>query len=552
MTSPKTGTDTTSVAGAGTAENSAPLIFVERWEPLFGEPLLSDIARNLPPFLVSRRWYGDKTRVIRELSIASAIPMPLAEACILSVRVNYEDGGSQFYLVSLAFGDAGEAKEDVFARVRGADGSEKWLYNAFRSDAFRKGLFAIIDGVASLHGDSAKLTGSRTTALQTAASPAEDMVTRLMNVEQSNTSVVYGDRCILKVFRKLEEGINPDVEIGAFLTEHGFRNTPAVAGWLDYTPANGGCTQVAILQEFVPNRGDAWKYTLDSLDKFFRAAQQTKAPPVLEARHPLEMAPLEKGTPEWEWLGDYLTSIRLLGKRTAQMHVVLSGVTSDPEFAPERLTAESRKEIYDELEMQADDAFQLLRRQRASLDAGVAAEADRVLAKERRIREQFTPLLDRDIQALRIRHHGDFHLGQVLYTGEDFMIVDFEGAPAVPLAVRRSKHLAMRDVAGMVRSFQYAPYAALLGQISGVEAADKLSVLEKWSAFWTAVVSAEYLRGYFETAEGHPFFSRTAEERRLLLDIFLLQKALYEIDYELNNRPAWVRIPLRGTLGLIG
>jgi maltose alpha-D-glucosyltransferase/alpha-amylase len=207
--------------------------------------------------------------------------------------------------------------------------------------------------------------------------------------------------------------------------------------------------------------------------------------------------------------------------------------------------------MYDAMEFQADISFDLLHRQRANLATGVAEDADRVLAQERQIRERFRPLLDRDIHALRIRHHGDFHLGQVLYTGTDFMIIDFEGEPALPLAARRSKQMAMRDVAGMVRSFQYAPYAALLGQASLEYAEDEMPALEKWAAFWTAVVSAEYLRGYWGAAEGHSFVPPTRDERRLLLDIFLLQKALYEIGYELNNRPAWVRIPLRGILGLM-
>jgi maltose alpha-D-glucosyltransferase/alpha-amylase len=542
MTSPEPENDT--------ALSGVPVIPVERWEPFFDDRLLSRIVQELPLFLMSRRWYRDKTRAIREIGIEAVIAMPLSEAYILGARIEYEEGGRQFYLISLALGDS---EEDAFAKVLSADGSEKWLYDAFRSDAFRKSLFATIQGGTSLRGNNAELAGSQTTAFRTAVGRLpENTPTRLMNVEQSNTSVVYGDRCILKVFRKLEEGINPDVEIGAFLTERGFQNTPAVVGWLEYIPAAGRPMQAAILQEFVPNKGDAWKYTLDSLDEFFRAARQKReAPPLLMVTHPLEMASLQTETPEPGMFGDYLESVRLLGERTAQMHAVLTDVNAGPEFAPERVTPESRKEMYDAIEFQADASFQLLRQQRANLAGGAAEDADRVLTQERQIRERFRPLLDRDIKALRIRHHGDFHLGQVLYTGTDFMIIDFEGEPALPLAARRSKQLAMRDVAGMVRSFQYAPYAALLGKASLEYAEGEMPALENWAAFWTTAVSAEYLRGYLGAAEGCPFVPPTREERRLLLDIFLLQKALYEIGYELNNRPAWVRIPLRGILGLI-
>jgi maltose alpha-D-glucosyltransferase/alpha-amylase len=554
MTSPEPKNNASPVQEESAAAGGVPVIRVERWQALFDDRLQLDIAENLRSFLMSRRWYRDKTRVIRGSRIEAVIPMSSMQAYILGVRIDYEDGGRQFYLISFALGGAGEAKEDAFARVRSADGSEKWLYDAFRSDAFRKELFATIQGGTSLRGSGAELAGSQTSAFPaTVGQLPESVATRLMNVEQSNTSVVYGDRCILKVFRKLEEGINPDIEIGAFLTEHGFRNTPAVAGWLEYIPAEGRPMQAAILQQFVPNKGDAWKYTLDSLGEFFREVQQKReAPPILRTTHPLEAIPLGRGTPDIEILRDYLASIRLLGERTAQMHAVLADVNAGPEFAPEPSTPESRREMYDALESQADASFQLLRQQHASLDPEVAEDADRVLAQERRIRERFRPLLDRDIQALRIRHHGDFHLGQVLYTGTDFMIIDFEGEPAVPLAARRSKQLALRDVAGMVRSFQYAPYAALLKKTAGAEAAaDEMAALETWSTFWTTTVSAEYLRGYFGAAEGYPFVPATREERRRLLDIFLLQKALYEIGYELNNRPAWVRIPLRGILGLM-
>ena len=550
MTFPEPENDTAPAKERNAALSSIPVIPVERWELFLDDNLLSRIVQELPSFLMSRRWYRDKTRAIREVGINAVISMPLSEAYILGARIEYEEGGRQFYLISLALGDV---EEDSFARVRRSDGSEKWLYDAFRSDAFRKELFATIQGGTSLRGNNAELAGSQTRAFRTTVGRlSENAPTRLMNVEQTNTSVVYGDRCILKVFRKLEEGINPDVEIGAFLTEHGFRNTPAVLGWLEYIPAEGRPMQAAILQEFIPNKGDAWKYTLDSLGGFFQMAQQKReAPPILKAAHPLEMAYLERETPGIEIFGDYLASVRLLGERTAQMHAVLTDVNAGPEFAPERVTSESRKEMYDAMEFQADISFDLLHRQRANLATGVAEDADRVLAQERQIRERFRPLLDRDIQALRIRHHGDFHLGQVLYTGTDFMIIDFEGEPALPLAARRSKQMAMRDVAGMVRSFQYAPYAALLGQASLEYAEDEMPTLEKWAAFWTAVVSAEYLRGYWGAAEGHSFVPPTREERRLLLDIFLLQKALYEIGYELNNRPAWVRIPLRGILGLM-
>jgi maltose alpha-D-glucosyltransferase/alpha-amylase len=174
------------------------------------------------------------------------------------------------------------------------------------------------------------------------------------------------------------------------------------------------------------------------------------------------------------------------------------------------------------------------------------------LAEEASVREKFSELRDARITAARIRHHGDYHLGQVLYTGQDFVIIDFEGEPARPLADRRIKTLAMRDVAGMIRSFSYAAYAALFGQVAGVPTDEpSKQKVEGWAAFWSAIVGGEYLKSYFAESTGKPFVSSTEAEERLLFDAFVLQKALYEVAYEMNNRPGWVQIPLRGILTLI-
>ncbi len=182
---------------------------------------------------------------------------------------------------------------------------------------------------------------------------------------------------------------------------------------------------------------------------------------------------------------------------------------------------------------------------------GEAAEsARRLIAAESKVRDRFSSLRDREITAVRIRHHGDFHLGQVLYTGTDFIIIDFEGEPARPLAHRRIKTLAMRDVAGMIRSFSYAAYAALEPDTSD-RPADERDRTEPWASFWAAWAGAEYLKAYFETAANSAFVGNSESERRILFDAFVLQKALYEVSYELNNRPDWVQIPLRGILTLV-
>jgi maltose alpha-D-glucosyltransferase / alpha-amylase len=253
-------------------------------------------------------------------------------------------------------------------------------------------------------------------------------------------------------------------------------------------------------------------------------------------------------------LGEYYASARLLGTRTGEMHAVLADPNGGPDFAPEPFTAADAQRLYEETRMQASDTFGLLRRRLHAMNPAAAADARAVLQLESQIFERLIALGDTSSTgAVRIRHHGDYHLGQVLYTGRDFMIVDFEGEPARPLTERRAKALAMRDVAGMLRSFQYAAYAALFGQVPGIspEAAESNRV-EAWCAFWNAWIGAAFLRAYLDTARSFSYLSPQPAARRLLLDAFLLQKALYEVGYELNNRPEWVIIPLRGILNLLG
>ncbi len=372
----------------------------------------------------------------------------------------------------------------------------------------------------------------------------------MSRAEQSNTSIIYGDQLILKLFRKMEAGTNPDVEIGEFLTEHGFTHTPAVWGTLEYRSlehkSRENCVYSAgILQQFVRNQGDAWKYTLQELSGFFERAAGEGFPPASANEHPLEDTDGEAPEKLKTLIGDYFDSAALLGQRTAEMHRVLSKGSGIPDFEPEPFTIEAGSKLHREMLAQADIAFETLRRKQATLSGEAAELARQVLHLENRVTNRFSALREKKINASRIRYHGDFHLGQVLYTGSDFMIIDFEGEPARPLHERRTKTFAMRDVAGMLRSFQYAAYAALSDRPSNARD------LEGWADTWNTWVSAEYLKAYLRAAQDSVFLPADPHECRVLLDAFVLHKALYEVAYEMNNRPDWVRIPLRGIVSLI-
>lgn len=532
----------TEMQGADYSVVSLTVIPVESDTPdLNNEDLLGRISKLLPEFIHSRRWFRAKARTISEVRVEDVVPLPAA-SYLFVLQVAYTEGESDTYLLPVSLmAKADDAVLDAgglepLAVLHPRSGQDRVLYSAFANPAFRSALLSVIAENQSFTGKKGTFSAVR---IEAPAAGTPDFNPQLdssvSRAEQSNTSVVFGDQFILKLFRKVEPGINPDVEVGAFLTEHSFANTPAVLGRMEYrNNTENAAYSAGILQKFVANRGDAWKYTLDSLSGFFdRALRSGDADNIRQL------------------IGDYAASARLLGQRTAEMHAVLAS-GQEPDFLPESFTSSDAAALYEEMHRQADTTFNLLRQKQSSIAGAGAESARELLVREDRVRELFKDLKNSQVNADRIRFHGDYHLGQVLYTGHDFMIIDFEGEPARPLSERRSKTLALRDVAGMIRSFQYAAYAALFGQVPGSAAnSDNSEAVERWSAAWYKAVSDIYLKGYFETSGNAAFIPQSPEERRLVLDAFLLHKALYEVAYELNNRPDWVRIPLRGILGLI-
>jgi maltose alpha-D-glucosyltransferase/alpha-amylase len=370
--------------------------------------------------------------------------------------------------------------------------------------------------------------------------------------------VRFGDRLIMKLFRKSEAGLNPDLEIGSFLTDQAeFPHAPPVAGGLEYRPRSGGePLTLAIVQGFVPNDGDAWRYTLDSVARFFervltRPPAQRSAP-LSRGTTPFDLADGELDGYVQELFDTYLESARLLGQRTAEMHLALTSNVDDEAFAPEPFTPFYQRGLYQSMRNLTEEAFDLLKRRHRQLPEDARALAERVAALKPDVLKRFRAILSRKIGVKRSRHHGDFHLGQVLWTGRDFVIIDFEGEPARSLPARRLKRSALRDVAGMIRSFHYAAFQGLEKQASrGVVSAQDRAMLESWAEYWYAWASAAFLRSYLRTAEGGVFVPKGKQALRELLTVYLLEKAVYELGYELNHRPDWVKLPLAGILNLM-
>ncbi|HLJ45971.1 MAG TPA: putative maltokinase [Bryobacteraceae bacterium] len=498
------------------------------------------LAEVLREDLPHQRWFRSKARTLRAGRIRDSIAIPGTDSRIILLDVEFQEGDVDTYALTVTFAH-GETP-------RGAKTIAGTLYDALWNGPFTDALLNAISRERSFSGERGNLTTCHTSAFERIAGTRHTRLTaRVSKAEQSNSSVFYGDRFVLKLYRKLEPGINPDFEIGRFLTEQGFRHTPAVAGHIEYRGGTAAPTSLGILQQYIPNQGDAWEYTLQSASRFFDRALETglEAPPLPGTEHPLELMGMRPPAETEDLIGNYLESACLLGLRTAQLHIALSSGEGGPDFEPEPFTDDFRNKLHGRLIAQADAAIRVVREKRDTLSRPIAQDAQRLLDLEPRILEVFRRLCENRIHAVRIRHHGDFHLGQVLYTGDDFVIIDFEGEPARSLEERRMKRAALRDVAGMIRSFQYAAYSALRKR------QHVLSGGETWAAFWTAWVSRAFVAAYFGRANGHPFLPDNEHERKLLFDVFLLEKALYEVAYELNNRPDWVGIPLRGVAAVM-
>jgi maltose alpha-D-glucosyltransferase/alpha-amylase len=374
---------------------------------------------------------------------------------------------------------------------------------------------------------------------------------RLGSAEQSNTSLIFDELAILKLFRQLRPGENPDVEITRFLTEVAhFQNIPAYLGDLHRAEDK---TTLAFLQAFAPNEGDGWAWTLDELAGYLESTATCPPPETVGTPPSIDREPEPPVAQACEHAGLYIDAVHLLGRRTAEMHLALATPTTDPAFAAEVFSEKDLEEERMRIRRQAETAFDALQR---SVDgpgqtlSSSAMEQARELLSKRSAIEVHIRALDGNSEhfGCRTRIHGDYHLGQLLRARTDFLIVDFEGEPARSLEERRLKQPALRDVAGMLRSFSYAVYTA-----QGRHAQrrpEHSAALQPWAALWENAIASSFLRGYLQTAMGHAILPRPKEAQTLLRGL-LLGKVLYELEYELNNRPSWVNIPLAGLLQML-
>jgi maltose alpha-D-glucosyltransferase/alpha-amylase len=518
------------------------------------------------PFLQRQRWFGGKARSVQSVAIRDwqrlsknddqpGSPLPCSVYfAILDVR--YTDSGTEQYFVPLSLRLKPSTRpmdaNRVVAELETPQGA-CLLIDALADDEAAALFLTALERKSSWKTQAGQVSAQPTSEFVTLRGRVdESLPIRRGSSEQSNTNIHFGERLILKVFRRCENGPNPDFEITQFLTERtSFRRVPRLGGGWLYEPAAQEPLTLAMMQGWVANEGNAWEQALEQLSSHLnRITPDADEPIPIAASFPV----------------DYSHTAALLGRRTAELHRALASDDDDPHFRPEPLSADDLQGASTRMRGHLEMVLALLKTRLPDFSAGLRQQAKQLLDADLRLFARLTPPpLDEPL--VKIRCHGDYHLGQVLVvreegrspagapssqmapsnSGIDFVILDFEGEPARPLAERRAKYSPLKDVAGMVRSFHYAAHSALLRQ-----PAERRLRLESWAGAWQHQATAAFLMAYCDTAAGSGLVPQSLEQLRSLLDIFLLEKALYELHYELNNRPDWVAIPVQGLLGILG
>jgi maltose alpha-D-glucosyltransferase / alpha-amylase len=507
----------------------------------------------LVPFLRRQRWFASKAREVKQARFSdwTSVRQGTNPAFLAVVSVEYTDGWSEAYFVPLAMIAGADAERvlkelpaAVLARITGA--RKGAIVDGLQDDDSCDRMLRLIE-----RGDEVATTRGSVHGARVAAPldlTGESRWTR-GSVDQSNSLAFFSDRYVLKLFRRIEPGPNPEFEIGRALGGVGFTRVPALAGAIEYLRPGLEPGTLAVAQNAVKHQGSGWDFTIDELRRYYERVATRGSEVVLRSDYSqtsggqtavrLDQSPSPFFAALENW---YLSSAATLGKRTAELHLTLAHASGSA-FAPEPLNGAGIKVLAREMRQHAETALDLLARQIGSLNEASRPFAEAVLAERAALLARFDDLTTVDDAGLRIRVHGDYHLGQVLRTEEDFIILDFEGEPSRSIAERRAKQSPIKDVAGMVRSFSYAAYAALFAHT--VHAPEEYTALESWADTWQHWAAEAFLSGYTATIGDSPIAPRGAAWSALMC-AFVLDKALYELSYELNNRPDWVRIPLIG------
>lgn len=529
----------------------SPFEFNGVWEDLlddkgFTQVLLSEVLED---YILKQRWYGGKASKIKyiELSEYFRIQQHGEVYFGLLLEIDFEEAFYHHYFLPIAFvTDVSFAKSDRILPIK-IQGQQGYIIDAINLEAFRKLVFERILGAAPF--DRTKVQYHRSESFMDVVYESS----RFMGLEQSNTSIIYNDRYVLKFFRRIFADKNPDYEMSRFLSEiKDFDNTPAYQGSVNIIDSDHVNITIALMQKLIPNQGDAWDYMLKELHEVFLNLDRKNI--TLDALPKVDMferLQIKEVSPEIiDWVGlNLLSKIRQLAVRTAEMHIVLGSEFEDTAFTPNHFNGDYEVWLKNRLLYQFQNRLNIIENQMHKLDGMALDLAREFLEKKTLIRKRITNFDWTKLKGERIRVHGDYHLGQILVTHDDFYILDFEGEPESTIRDRKVKQPPLKDVAGLFRSFHYAIYATVFNNAEDYNKSQEelFQAAEILYSYLTSV----FLGTYTDQVQDANLNIGYNQERIFILKYCLLEKAVYEIGYELNSRPRWALIPLKGISNII-
>ncbi len=528
-----------------------PINFENNWEDLlhnkeFTKLFLSDI---LEKYIVNQRWYGGKASRLKYIELLEHFRIQQDGEVYfgLLLEIDFYEAFYQHYFLPIAFvTDESFAPNDRILTIK-LKGKKGYIIDAINLEAFRKLVYSRI--LHALPKDETKVQYHKSVRFENL--PYES--SRFMGLEQSNTSIIYNEKYVLKFFRRIFADKNPDYEMSKFLTEkRNFKNTPAYLGSINIIDCDDIYITIALMQERIENEGDAWEFMLKELFKVFsnlkeKEIQLKNLPPLpMFSRLKLRDMPAEMEN----WVGlELFYKIQTLAKRTAEMHIELGSEFEDTAFTPAHFNGDYEVWLKNRLVYQFQNRLNTIENNLHKLE-GLALELGKeFLEKKNVIRKRFMQFDWTKLKGERIRVHGDYHLGQILVQKNDFFILDFEGEPESTIRDRKVKQPPLKDVAGLFRSFHYAMYATIFNhpEAFGKPQEELFEAAEILYAYFTGV----FLEVYTDEIQRANINIGYSQERIFILKYCLLEKAVYEIGYELNSRPKWALIPLKGISNII-
>jgi maltose alpha-D-glucosyltransferase/alpha-amylase len=540
--------------------DESPLLLGPDWRRLLESSTRDLLERQyLPPFLKRQRWFARRSSPLRSVRIADwGTVRPGAEPVLLTVlAAQFDSGEEDRYVVPLTIA-AGSRAEDIArqtpdALVARVAGARKGVISSHLDPSAGAALLELVgrSGELPLRHGRARAFALRAFHDIVGAAAPDDLTPTVAGVDQSNTSVRYGERMILKIVRRVWPGMNPELELGRFLTEEAsFSRVPRLAGGIEYDIGSGQPATLAVLHQTVEHQTDGWKHALGELERYLDAAS-TWDPARAAAAPPADLWLAEIPEAARQTIGGYLETAGRLGRRTAELHLAFASPAAGRTIGLGVLDREEIAEVERNVLEEAAETIEVLETLPRDVPQDIVAMAHLLVTHRDRMSAAIREAAAGIPEGLQItRVHGDYHLGQVLLHEQDFSIVDFEGEPTRSIEERRRLQSPLKDVAGMVRSYHYAAGAAAAAR--HVVAPKDMEKLGAWARWWQTWVTASFLEAYHSVALGALFLPADTMAATSLLRLLLFEKALYEIRYELNHRPAWLRIPVAGVLDLIG